>query len=321
MVISTQASDDFAPMSQLIDYGERINRGDVDDKSFHLTFYSAPADADPWSRKAWKAANPALGDFRSLEDVKRLALQAQRMPAQENSFRNLILNQRIAAEARFLEPLLWKENGSPPNIPEGAKIYGGLDLSTTRDLSALVLVYADDAGFYHVVPHCWLPGDPIARGDQDGASYAAWVRAGYLYSIGEATDPRVIAHKIAEINGVNPFISLAFDRWRIAEIKRELDAIGCNIPLLEHGQGYRDMSPAVNVLDQLVSERRLRHGNHPVLAMCAAHAVVTHDPTGARKLDKSKSNGRIDALVALAMAISAATVKAVKPIDVTAMIG
>ena len=243
------------------------------------------------------------------------------MPSQENSFRNLILNQRIAAEARFLEPTLWKENGEPPEIPEGAKIYAGLDLSSTRDLSALVLVYEDGAGFYHVEPHCWLPGDPIARGDQDGATYAAWIRAGLLESIGEATDPRVIANRIAEINSRNPIITLAFDRWRIAEIKRELDAIGCNVPLLEHGQGYKDMSPAINVLEKLVIEQRLRHGNHPVLAMCAAHAVVTCDPTDARKLDKSRSNGRIDALVALAMAISAATVKAPKPIDVEAMIG
>ena len=104
LVISTQAANDFAPMSQLIDYGERINRKEIEDPAFHLTLYAAPADADPWKTAAWRAANPALNDFRSLEDVKRLAKQAQRMPAQENSFRNLILNQRVAAGARFLEP-------------------------------------------------------------------------------------------------------------------------------------------------------------------------------------------------------------------------
>lgn len=320
LVISTQAADDFAPMSQLIDYGERINRRELADKAFHLTLYSAPADADPWSKKTWKAANPALDDFRSLDDVKRLALQAQRMPTQENSFRNLILNQRVAAETRFLEPRLWKQNGAAPDIPEGAQVYAGLDLGSTKDLSALVLVYEDGEGFFHVKPHCWLPGDPMARGDQDGAPYAAWIKTGDLYAIGDATDPRIIADQIAELNGINPFITLAFDRWRIAEIKRELDRIGCSIPLTEHGQGYKDMSPAINVLERLVSHRKLRHGNHPVLTMCAANAVVTKDPTGARKLDKSKSTGRIDALVALTMALSAATVKAEREVDVDALI-
>lgn len=321
LVISTQAADDFAPMSQLVDYGEKVKRRDITDKTFHLTLYSAPADADPWSKKTWKAANPALDDFRSLSDVKRLAAQAQRMPAQENAFRNLILNQRVAAEARFLEPRIWKQNGAPPEIPEGARVYAGLDLGATRDLTALVLVYEDAAGFFHVKPYCWLPGDPIGRGDQDGAPYSAWIKTGDLYAAGDSTDPRVVANKIAQLNGINRFTALAFDRWRINEIKRELDAIGCSVPLVEHGQGYKDMSPAINVLDRLVFEKKLRHGNHPVLAFCAANAVVTTDPTNARKLDKSKSTGRIDALVALAMAISVATVKAEPKIDVEAMIG
>ena len=103
LVISTQAADDFAPMSQLIDYGLKLKGGEIHDPAFHLTLYTAPENADPWSRKAWRAANPALGDFRSLSDVERLAKQAQRMPARENAFRNLILNQPVAAEARFID--------------------------------------------------------------------------------------------------------------------------------------------------------------------------------------------------------------------------
>jgi len=320
LVISTQAAEDNAPMSQLIDYGEKINRGEISDRAFHLTLYSAPMDADPWDRRTWKQANPALDDFRSLSDVQRLASQAQRMPAQENAFRNLILNQRVAAESRFLEPRAWKACGEPPSIPEGARVFAGLDLSSTRDLSALVLVWKDPAEVFHVRPYCWLPGDPIARGDRDAAPYAAWIRAGQLYGIGDATDPRIIARKIAELNGRNRFSGLAFDRWRFAEVRRELDQIGVSIPLIEHGQGYKDMSPAVNLLDKLVAERKIRHGNHPVLAFCAANAVVTRDPAGNLKFDKAKSTGRIDALVALAMALSAADLKGERPIDIEALI-
>jgi phage terminase large subunit-like protein len=127
--------------------------------------------------------------------------------------------------------------------------------------------------------------------------------------------------RIAEINGQNHITALAFDRWRINDLKRELDAIGCYVPLEPHGQGYKDMSPAVDIVERLVIQRKLRHGAHPVLQWCAANAVVTRDPAGGRKFDKAKSTGRIDALVALAMALSLALLRAEKPIDVRALIG
>jgi phage terminase large subunit-like protein len=321
LVISTQAADNFAPMSQLIDYGLHLKSGDIRDPAFHLTLYSAPEDADPWSKKAWRAANPALGDFRSLADVERLAKQAQRMPARENAFRNLILNQRVAAEARFMDQAAWRACSGEPEIPTGARVYAGLDLGATRDLSALVIVYQDGAGVFHVKPFCWLPGDLRERSEQDHAPYVEWAKIGFIAPIGESTDPAVIARKIAESNGQNHIMSLAFDRWRINDLKRELDAIGCHVALEPHGQGFKDMSPAVDIVERLVIQRKLRHGAHPVLQWCAANAVVTRDPAGGRKFDKAKSTGRIDALVALAMALSLALLRAAKPIDIEAMIG
>jgi phage terminase large subunit-like protein len=321
LVISTQAPDDFAPMSQLIDYGLKVNARTIKDSAFHLTFYAAPENADPWSRKAWRAANPALADFRSLNDVERLAKQAQRMPARENAFRNLILNQRVAAHARFIERSIWQACAGEASIPFGARVYAGLDLGATRDMSALVLVHQDLEGVFHVQPHYWLPGDPKARADEDRAPYDQWVREGLIIPAGDTTDPAVIAHKLAELTGQYRIMTLAFDRWRINDLKRELDAIGCNLTLVPHGQGFKDMSPAVDVLERLVIQKRMRHGGHPVLAMNAANAVVTRDPAGGRKLDKAKSNGRIDGIVALAMAFSLAMIKNEKPIDVEAMIG
>src|SRR5215831_4647395 len=316
LVISTQAADDFAPMSQLIDYGLKLKGGEIRDPAFHLTLYSAPENVDPWSKKAWRAANPALGDFRSLSDVERLAKQAQRMPARENAFRNLILNQRVAAEARFIDAAAWRACSGEPNIPVGARVYAGLDLGATRDLSALVIVYQDGAGVFHVQPYCWLPGDLPERSEQDRAPYVAWTKLGLIIPIGPTTDPKAIAHKIGELNGQNRIMSLAFDRWRINDLKRELDAIGCQVPLEPHGQGYKDMSPAVDIVERLVIQKKLRHGAHPVLSWCAANAVVTRDPAGGRKFDKAKSSGRIDALVACAMALSLALLKAARPIDI-----
>jgi phage terminase large subunit-like protein len=319
MVISTQASNDGAPLSQLIDYGLQVRDGRIEDETFHLEFHTAPREADPWQQKTWLAANPALGDFRSLEDVERMASQAQRMPSLENSFRNLILNQRISAESRFIREADWDACDGQPQIPFGARVYGGLDLGSTRDMSALAIAYQDLNAVFHVVVHCWLPGDPRARGNEDRQPYDVWVRQGFLQPIGIATDPRVIARTIAEINGRNPILQLGFDPWKFHEMKRELDAIGCHVPLFKHGQGYRDMSSTVDCLERAIAERRLRHGGHPVLTMAAMNAVATHDPAGNKKFDKSKSNARIDPLVAVAMAMSLPT-RCDKPIDIESMI-
>jgi phage terminase large subunit-like protein len=321
LVISTQAADDLAPMSTLIDYGLKVNAGEMVDPAFHLTLYRAPEDADPWSMEAWKAANPALDDFRSLSDLERQALQAQRMPAQESAFRNLILNQRVSAHTKFIERSEWAACAEEPIIPAGAQVYAGLDLGATRDMSALVIVHQDYNKTFHVKPFFWLPGDIRERTEKDHAPYDVWVRDGLVTPAGPTTDPAVIAHKIAEIHATNRIMTLAFDRWRINDLKRELDAIGCSVQLVEHGQGYKDMSPAVDVLERLIVQRRIRHGGNPVLQMCAANATITRDAAGGRKLDKAKSAGRIDGIVALAMAFSLALIKAERPIDVEALIG
>jgi phage terminase large subunit-like protein len=321
LVISTQAADDHAPMSRLIDYGLRVNAGDIIDPTFHLKLHCAPDDADPWVFETWKLANPALGDFRSLEDVQRLAQQAQKMPTQEASFRNLILNQRVAAETRFIERSEWTACAGKPEIPLGSECHAALDLGMTRDLSALILIHEDAEHQFHVQPYFWLPGDVRARAEEDKVPYDVWVREGLITPIGAATDPRVIALKIAELNGKYRITSLAFDRWRIADLKRELDTIGCPITLAEHGQGFKQMSPAVDILERMVVNHRIRHGGHPVLTWNAYNAVVTRDPAGGRKLDKAKSIGRIDGLVALAMAFSLTRVDPPMKFDPAALIG
>lgn len=321
LVISTQAADDLAPMSTLIDYGLRVQAGEIEDAGFHLSLYRAPEDADPWKKKSWEAANPALGDFRSLEDVQRLARQAQRMPSMENSFRNLILNQRVAAEARFIERSAWEACGGKAEIPDGVPVYAGLDLGATRDMSALALVYQDTSDKFHVKLLYWLPGAVKERAEQDRVPYDVWAKQNLIMVGGEATDPRAVARKIAEINGRNRIKSLAFDRWKIHELKRELEHIGCTVPLKEHGQGFKDMSPAVDVLERLIVQRRLRHGKNPVLTWNANNAVVVRDPAGSRKLDKARSIGRIDGLIALAMALGTALMRTEVEFDVRALIG
>jgi phage terminase large subunit-like protein len=325
LVISTQAARDEAPMSELVDYGLRLHRGEIVDPSFHLTLYTAPPEDDPWKLATWKKANPALGDFRSLEDVKRLALQAQRMPAAEMSFRNLILNQRCDATAQFINAAAWKACGEQvPNNGElkGRPCYAGLDLAASKDMTALVLAFAGDDGCFNIVPFCWLPGEQLQEAqDRDHMPYQLWARQGHLLTFpGRTTDPKVIALKIAELHGTYNIQALAYDRWRIADLERELSAIGSSAPLVAFGQGFKDQSPAVDVLERLVEEGKLHHANHPVLSMAAVNAKVELDAAGNRKISKRRSTGRVDPLVALCMALGVAA-RPTPAFDPMSMIG
>ncbi len=308
-VISTQAANDHAVMSELIDYGKKINAGEEHDPSFHLTFFGADMDDDPWSEETWLKANPALGDFRSLDDVQRQAAQAQRIPSKEQSFRNLILNQRVDAHVRFLAKAEWDANGGDVDFDRlaGRECWGGLDLSQSRDLTAFVLVFPDDQGGIDVLPRFFLPEAGIReKSDQDRVPYEVWAKQGYLTLIpGPVIDPGAVADAIAEACEDYELRSIAYDRWRINDLKRELDRIGATPPLEPFGQGFRDMGPAVDKLERMVAEARLRHAGNPLLTFCAANAVVERDAAGNRKLDKARSSGRIDGLVALAMAIEA----------------
>jgi phage terminase large subunit-like protein len=323
LVISTQAASDLAPMSELIDYGLRCQRGEIQDPGFHLTFYTAPPETDPWKFATWKLANPALGDFRSLEDVKQLSLRAQRMPSAEASFRNLILNQRIDASEQFIPMATWKACGDQPcNTKfEGRQCYAGLDLGATKDMTALMLVFADNNGGFDLLPLCWLPGETLQeREDEDAMPYRVWASEGHLLTFpGRTSDPKAVALKIAELHGRYRIRALAYDRWRIEDLARELSAIGCGVELVPFGQGYKDMSPAVDRLEALVEEGKLHHGNHPVLTMAALNAKCERDAAGNRKLSKLRSKGRIDPLVALTMAVGVAGRAPV--IDIEALIG
>lgn len=310
MVISTQAATDVAPMSQLVDYGRRVNDGVVDDPSFFLAEYSAPIDADPWTEETWRLANPALGDFLSLQEVRRQAEQARRMPAKEPAFRNLILNQRVASERTFLGVGEWMACNAPVDLDrlKGRKCFAGLDLSAVRDLTALVLVFPDDDGMFDVVPFFWLPADGLReREDDDRVPYWAWKQGGALLTTpGGVIDPAFIAAHVARLGEIYDLRMLGFDRWRIDDFQRALADTGADVPMTPIGQGFKDMGPAVDLLERLVAERRLRHGGHPVLTWCASNTVATPDPAGNRKLDKMRSRGRIDGMVALAMALTTA---------------
>lgn len=297
IAISTQAPTDADLFSIWLDDAERS-----EDPAIVSHVYTAPEGCELTDRTAWEAANPALGLFRSLRDVEEQASQAERMPAQENTFRVLTLNQRVNMVAAFVSPGVWKACNGAPEQFDGL-VYGGLDLSATTDLTALALTCRKD-GLLNVQAHFWMPQDSVAEAARrDRAPYDLWVKQGFIRTTpGRVIDYDFVARDIGEITSGLSIAKIGFDRWRMDRMKGALERQGVELPLEPFGQGYVSMAPALDALEADLLNGVVRHGGNPVLAMCAGNAVALPDPAGNRKLDKSKATGRIDGMVALAMA-------------------
>lgn len=315
IVISTQAPSDADLLSLLID-DARLG----EDPRTKLFMFSADEELDPFSEKAWKAANPAYGDFLNADEVREQAEAARRMPSREPGFRNLILNQRVEARAPFVSRAVWMQGARPLVEHMGSvPVYVGLDLSSVSDLTALVAIW-QAGGQWNVAPFFWMPEQGIRdRAKRDQAPYDVWAKQGHLLTTpGPTVDYDYVAEQVLEMAAGWNLKTIAFDRWRIDVFKASLARAGASPAFIEQmqpfGQGYQSMSPAMDALERELLAGRIAHAGHPVLKMCAANAVVRSekgaarpgDEAGNRKLDKSKSTGRIDGMVALVMAMGIA---------------
>lgn len=323
IVISTQAPTDGDLLSILIDDA----LGQIDPR-VRLFLYTADEEADPFAEETIRQANPAFGVFQNAAEVLAMAEDARRMPSREAEYRNLILNQRVEASNPFVTKSVWDENGGDP---EGwGAVYGGLDLSETGDLTSLELV--SPAGrTIGVRSIFWLPEEGLAeRSRKDRVPYDVWHSRGYLETTpGRSVEYEYVAERIARLFREMDIRKIAFDRYNMRHLRPWLVKAGMSEAFIDahfedFGQGYVSMSPALRTLESLLLNARLRHGNHPVLKMCAVNAVVKMDEAGSRKLDKKKSRGRIDGMVALAMAAGVAgeslNEEAVYPVEMAAIV-
>lgn len=305
LVISTQAPTDADLLSILIDDALEGN-----DPRIVVSLYTAQMDIDPFSEEALRQANPAFGDFLNAEEMLKQSGDAKRMPALEALYRNYTLNQRVEASAPFVSASVWSANGGAPEM--GEIVYGGLDLSETNDLTALVLT-SPVQGKLSVHPTFWLPEYALAeRARKDRVPYDTWAKDGYLSTTpGRSIEYERIAIYIADLFATKDVRKIAFDRWNMKHLRPWLIRAGMSESLIddrfvEFNQSFQSMTPALRTFESLLLSEKLRHGNHPVLKMCAANAVVKTDEVGNRKLDKKRSRGRIDGMVALAMAVAMA---------------
>lgn len=317
IVISTQAPTDADLLSVLIDDAKTGA-----DPRVKLSLFTADEELDPFCEEAIRQANPAFGDFLNSDEVLAQAADAKRMPAREAAYRNLVLNQRVNMASPFVSRSVWVACGDKPDesVFYENPVYAGLDLSARNDLTALVLV-AHDGERFHVKPYFWVPEVGMSdRAHRDRVPYEVMVRDGDMIATpGASVDYDFVAAQIAEISTDMDLRAIAFDRWRMDFLIKELARIGIewpvttlneNIPqgtvLIKHGQGFADMPPALDALEAELLNKRIAHGNHQVLSWNAANAVAVRNAAGDRKFEKAKSTGRIDGLVALAMALRVA---------------
>lgn len=304
LVIGTQSPHPENIMSELIDYTGRIASGEIEDPSFHGVLYAVPEDADPYDPENWHLANPALGTFVSAEQIADEADKAQRMPTFAPSFLNLHCNQRVDAEPKAINPVEWEACGGPVDATalRGRPCYGGLDLASVRDLAAFVLIFPEDGGA--VLPWFWTPKAGLATKEEtDRVPYRTWASQGFLETTpGKAIDKTFIAARLSEISGQFDLRGVAYDRQFMKDLQVILDNEGVTLPLVEWGQGFVSMAPAVNAFETRLLDGALRHGMHPVLRWNASNAVFEFDAAGNRKLSKSRSIDRIDGLQALVQA-------------------
>jgi len=316
LCISTAGHDRETLFYELYQHAKRVDEDPSRDPAFLPCLYETDPEDDWLSIDTWKKANPALGEFRSLEDMKALATKAKESPSLENSFRRLYLNQWTSSATAWIPADKWAACGGliVPERLKGRECFGGLDLSATTDLAAFVLVFPDDNDppNYDVLPYFWLPEARATADRQDVADYRAWARAGYLKLMpGEVIDQREVKRDIQDLADTYRIKEIAFDRWNAFQLAIELEEEGAT--MVSTGMGYRSLSVPSKTLEELVLSKRLNHGGHPVLRWNIGNVTLEQDAAGNIKPSKARSKDRIDGAVALILAISRAILRESKP--------
>ena len=306
-------------------YGAKVANGAQADDAFFAYICALDDDDDPFTDEScWAKSNPSLRPQGAveLEDGRTVTLggipgarylreqvaQARGMPSKESIVRRLNFCQWTEAEAPWIGRDVWVacEQTYPVDLLLGRRCWGGLDLSSTQDLTAFVLEFepTEDDPYWRQLEWFWLPGDDLkVKEDKDRVPYVLWRDQGFLHTPpGKAINKLAVVKQLAEVVALYDLQAVGYDRWRIEDLKMLLDQEGIALPLVPYGQGFKDMAPAVDEYERRLLEAQVRHTGSPVMTMCAANAVVVSDPAGNRKVAKERATGRVDGVVAAVMA-------------------
>ena len=309
-LITTAGNDTHSICYETHQKAKDILEGRKIDPTFYPVIYGAE-DTDDWTDpKVWKKANPSLGITVGIDKVRAACESAKQNPAEENTFRQLRLNQWVKQAVRWMPMDKWDNCDFAVNEQEleGRLCYGGLDLSSTTDITAFVLVFPPEreGKKYILLPYFWIPEENIQlRVNRDHVPYDLWERQGYLYTTeGNVVHYGYIEKFIEQLGERFNIKEIAFDRWGAVQMVQNLEGMGFTV--VPFGQGFKDMNPPTKELMKLVLEQNIAHGGHPVLRWMMDNIYIKTDPAGNIKPDKEKSTEKIDGAVAAIMALDRA---------------
>ncbi len=306
-IITTAGTDKNSICYELHAKATDIKAGRKNDSAFYPVVYGL-TEQDDWNDEAnWYKANPSLGHTISIQRVREAYKNALENPAEENIFKQLRLNIWTSATVCWIPEHIYNRGNLSIDMDSlhGRECYGGLDLSSTTDITAFVLVFPPrtEDEKYILLPFFWLPRDTLElRCRRDHVLYDVWELQGYIRTTeGNVLHYGFIEKFIEELGEKYHIKEIAFDRWNATQMVQNLEGMGFIV--VPFGQGYKDMSPPSKELYKLLMEGSINHGGNPVLKWMAQNVVMRQDPAGNIKPDKEKSVERIDGIVASIMAI------------------
>ena len=277
------------------------------DPTFYPVLYGLPDGADWQEERNWYLANPSLDVTIPVSRVREAYQKALRNPAEENAFKQLRLNQWVSSLTGWIPDLVFDKGNKPIDLDalQGRDCYGGLDLSSTSDITAFVLMFPprDETEPFILLPFFWIPEDTIdLRVSRDHVPYPIWKQQGYLQTTeGNVIHYGFIESFIEELGKRYHIREIAFDRWGATQMTQNLEGMGFTV--VPFGQGFKDMSPPSKEFYRLMMAGKIIHGGNPILKWMAGNVVIRKDPAENIKPDKEKSTEKIDGIVAAIMAL------------------
>lgn len=306
-IITTAGTDRHSIAYELHTKAVDILEGRRSDPTFYPVVYGLKDDED-WEDEAnWYKVNPSLGYTVDVERLRDAYREAKQNPADEITFKWLRCNMWVSSTVAWIPEQIYMRGNEKIDMDalEGRDCYAGLDLSSTGDITAFVLMFPprDEDEKYIVLPYFWVPEETIPqRVKAASVPYDVWERQGFI----QATEGNVIhydfiEHFIEELGKKYHILEIAFDRWGAVQMVQDLEGMGFTV--VPFGQGFKDMSPPSKEFYKILMEGKMIHGGNPVLRWMAGNVVIDTDPAGNIKVTKAKSKEKIDGIVAAIMAL------------------
>ena len=304
MAITTAGYDKQSICYEVYNYAKKVEDGSIEDETFYPVIFEADEEDDISLESTWKKANPNYGISLRKEYMEQEARKAVSVPSYQNTFKRLMLNIWTDSQTQWIGHNEWIECATDFDYKslDGMKCWGGLDLASTRDISAFVLVFEVEKK-YVFLPFLFIPEDNAKkRSDRDGVDYMTWIKQGNVIATpGDVADYNFIRAKINELSVKYKIQSIAYDRWNASMLVTELMNDGANMS--PFGQGFVSMSAPTKELEKLILSKEIVHDNNPAMNWMLSNVAVMEDPAGNIKIAKNKSKEKVDGIVSMVMAL------------------